>query len=632
VAGLMRGVACSSVLCASMLIFAGNGPAASSQLGMSFLDDGVVRVGVNLDDGGKIAYLAASSGEEGAGAQNLLFELEPSFYGGPFSPGAVGWGANEDGAPVVSHFNDGSTIYTKSAPWGCECVIETWVRLRGHVVAVRHRLTTFRSDVTRYPATWQELPALYTAGRTYRIYSYDGSAPYMNAPPTEVTAFAGQFFQPTNHTGLHATEHWAAIVDDDRYGVGIFEPLTTTIAAIPGTAEAAEYPWTVNGYLAPAALEIVDANAVYSYSYSLVVGSLDAIRAYAVGHRFDTRPNYHFDHDRRHWWYVNATDHGLPIHGALRINVDEDDPELVGPQQSWRAASVRTLYVRGAWHTAQADAQLFWSVPDGGFSEARSIRFFARADGRFHTYKLRLARLPTYGGIVDQLRLDPVQGGDRGWVDVECISWKRCRPQPAIERGLQAEGRLVPYLDSFDNGFAYSFQPVVLPSTGNGGSVTVTDGGLQLGLASATQLSDQGYYGFGVVSKCELVGNYDAQIDYTLLDWNVGDHVNVNFSVGDRTVFRHDHGVSTYFPPQSGGGYAPTDDVRGTLRLVRNGHYITGYYRANGEWVPLGAAPADAAAQRTSLGLFTTNGQLGHEIRVAFDNYRVNRGRLSCTS
>ena len=240
----------------------------------------------------------------------------------------------------------------------------------------------------------------------------------------------------------------AAIVGDDGFGVGIVEPMTTTIVAIPGTVEATEYPWSVNGYLAPAEPEIIDANAVYSYSYSLVVGSLEGIRAYAVRYRIDGRPDYHFSHDRRHWWYVNATDRGFPINGALRVNVDERDPQLIGPQQSWRARSARTLYVRGAWHTAQDDAQLFWSVPDGGFSEARSIRFLARNDGRFHTYKLRVARVPTYGGVIDQLRLDPVQGRDPGWADIECISWKPCRPQPAVERALQTEGRLVPYLDS----------------------------------------------------------------------------------------------------------------------------------------------------------------------------------------
>lgn len=629
-AGLLRGVACSSVVFAAILVFAGGGTASSSQLGMSFLDDGVVRVGVNLDDGGKITYLAVSSGEEGAGAQNMLFELEPAFSGGPFTSYGIGWGANEDGALVVSHYNDGSTIYTKSVPWSCECVIETWVRLRGDVVSVRHRLTNFRSDTTRYPASWQELPALYTAGRTYRIYSYDGSAPYTNAPLTEVTAFAGQFFQPTNHTGLHATEHWAAVVGDDGFGVGILEPMTTTIVAIPGTAEAAEYPWNVNGYLAPAEPEIIDANTVYSYSYSLVVGSLESIRSYAVHHRVDGRPDYHFSHDRRNWWYVNATDHGLPIHGALRVDVDGADPELLGPQQSFRAASVRTLYVRGAWHTAQDDARLFWSVPDRGFSEARSFGFLTRNDGRFHTYKLRLSRVPAYGGLVDQLRLDPVTGGDRGWVDIECISWKPCRPAPAVERTLLAEGRLVPYLDSFDDGIARSFQPVVLPSTGSGGSVTVADGQLQLGLASTTKLSNEGYYSFGLVSKCELDGNYDAQVDYTLLDWTSDDRVNVNFSVGDRTVFRHEHSVSTYFPPEGGGGFVTTDDQQGTLRLVRNGQYIMGYYRVAGAWIPLGAAAVDAAAQRVSLGLFTNNGALSHDVQVTFDNYRVNRGRLSC--
>jgi len=84
-------------------------------------------------------------------------------------------------------------------------------------------------------------------------------------------------------------------------------------------------------------------------------------------------------------------------------------------------------------------------------------------------------------------------------------------------------------------------------------------------------------------------------------------------------------------PTHTGGGFAPSDDRQGALRLVRHGRYVTGYYRLEGEWVPLGTAPADAVDQRTSLGLFTKNDWLTHNVRVAFDNFRVNRGRLVCS-
>jgi len=117
---------------------------------------------------------------------------------------------------------------------------------------------------------------------------------------------------------------------------------------------------------------------------------------------------------------------------------------------------------------------------------------------------------------------------------------------------------------------------------------------------------------------------------YALLDWTPDDHVNIDFSVGDRTVFRHDGGHSVYFPPDTGGGFAPSDDRQGALRLVRHGRYVMGYYRLDGEWVPLATAAADAVDQRTSLGLFTRNDRLTHDVRVAFDNFRVNRGRLVC--
>jgi hypothetical protein len=69
--------------------------------------------------------------------------------------------------------------------------------------------------------------------------------------------------------------------------------------------------------------------------------------------RPDDRPDYHFAHDRQHFSaFVNATDNGWPISGALHVNIDQIDPSLIGPEQWWQARDVPRLYVTAAYHTS----------------------------------------------------------------------------------------------------------------------------------------------------------------------------------------------------------------------------------------------------------------------------------------
>jgi hypothetical protein len=139
----------------------------------------------------------------------------------------------------------------------------------------------------------------------------------------------------------------------------------------------------------------------------------------------DTRPDYRFRRDRQHWTYNNASDTGFPIEGALRVKLDQDDPQMIGPEQWWQAKSVSTLYLRAAFHTTQTRAEVFWSVPGKGFSPERSVSFDIVPDGKYHTYAVDLASSPSYSGTITGLRLDPVPEGSPGEiVEIASLSWR----------------------------------------------------------------------------------------------------------------------------------------------------------------------------------------------------------------
>jgi len=409
---------------------------------MSFLDNGTIRIGVDLDIGGTITFLARSQGGENLiNSRDLGRQIQQSYYSGPSPfgkphPDWKNWSWNPIGsgdvyghpARVVEHKNDGTMLYVKTIPmqWALnnvpgECTFETWITLEGHEARVRNQLVNHRLDRTQYPAHDQELPAVYTIGKLHRLFSYTGNRPFENQPLTQIRNSG----PPWSY--WKATENWAALVNDQGWGLGVIHPGAYSFVGgfhgKPNTGGPRDDP---TGYIAPVRKEILDHNIVYGYQYQLVLRSLEEIRARALAGRLcDTRPDYDFTHDRRHWFYQNASDAGFPIEGGLRIKPGPRGAALIGPEQWWRAEEMPRLYIRAACRTHAQRAAVLWSVPEAGFGADRRVEFAIEPDGKMQTYEVNLAGSPRYRGTITGLRLD-LGESDRNDDDVriESISWK----------------------------------------------------------------------------------------------------------------------------------------------------------------------------------------------------------------
>jgi uncharacterized repeat protein (TIGR01451 family) len=402
---------------------------------MSYLDNGVIRLGVDLDKGGTITYLAASgpAGVNVINSHDFGRGVQQSYYAQPVNPGDPPWNPNAAGdsygniSPVLEQSNDGQTIYTKTTPLQgplnnvpCECTIEQWITLDGNSVQVHNRLTNARSNHTQYDAYGQHEPNVSTNGTFWRLFTYNGNSPYTGGQLTQIGGPGSAFA---------ATERWAALVDDSGFGLGVFTAFTTQfVGGFVGTPGSGGPSDSQNGYITPGTIENLDWNIVYEYDYALVLGMLDEIRAYAVAHRPSTRPNFQFDRDRQHFGIFHATDTGWPISGSLHINLDQIDPSLIGTGHSWQALDVPRLYITAAYHASPGQvlkAYLFWVVPgqDQNYAVGQSVHFTPIADGLVHTYKVNLAASPTYQGTITGLRFDPTDGGDpNGYVDIVSIA------------------------------------------------------------------------------------------------------------------------------------------------------------------------------------------------------------------
>jgi len=442
---------------------------------MSYLDNGVIRIGVNLSKGGSITYLADSgTGQNIINSADLGRQVQQSYYSGPDDFDPYGnqhpswnpwpWNPIQSGdcygnrGTVLQHTNDGGEIHVKSRPmqWALnnvpgEATFESWIRLDGAVARVRARLTNARTDTTQlYPARHQELPAVYTVGTLHRLFTYEGAAPWTNG------TLADKGHVPPPWTYWRATENWAALVNDAGWGLGVYHPGDGLfIGGFYGTWGSGGPSDSQCGYISPLQTEHIDYNIVYEYEYFLILGWLSDIRAWVYQQPRYSVPDYRFDADRRHWSCRNTSDSGFPINGFLRVSLNSSDPQMLGPPCGFYAADVPALYICAAYHTAASrTAELYWErnnegTTEGVFRSTQRVQFSAVPDGDLHTYVLNLASAPNYSGLITQLRFDPASGGTAGeYVDVRLISASR---PVEIELGADSLDRSVPYGGNLPN-------------------------------------------------------------------------------------------------------------------------------------------------------------------------------------
>jgi hypothetical protein len=78
-------------------------------------------------------------------------------------------------------------------------------------------------------------------------------------------------------------------------------------------------------------------------------------------------------------------------------------------------------------------------------------------------------------------------------------------------------------------------------------------------------------------------------------------------------------------------GAQPTSDTTGSLRVQRVGATGTNSYLRSGAWVPLSSGPTSTEPALIALGASSADAGFVHEeVRIAWDNLRINAGSVSC--
>ena len=152
-----------------------------------------------------------------------------------------------------------------------------------------------------------------------------------------------------------------------------------------------------------------------------------------------------------------------------------------------------------------------------------------------------------------------------------------------------------------------------------------------------------GNYGGHVGTLCKLPGDFDARVDYTLVDWPPRNGMLAilwSFFLPGNEGWQSSRSSSAQWGEQygsyTGPGRAtsvPLDDTSGTLRLARRNGLVTAYFLHNGHWQSLTSArntsrAAIAVGASGSAGHNAAFG--GQQVVVGFDNFSVTAVNPIC--
>ena len=364
-------------------------------------------------------------------------QIQMSHYSGPwpFEVGdkkprkdwaGLGWNPIQTGdcygnpSRVVEHRNNGKEVYIKCIPmqWPLndvpgDCLFETWTKLEGPIIHMRYRCTNQRSDKTFYRPCPQELPAVYTISKLCRLMSYTGDKPFTQDTLTRIT---NDWRKPRPWTRFVGSERWAALVDDDDWGLGVFKDDGAEFnGGIFGDARSVDPKDGSTAYIASIHMENFDYNIVFEHQTEFMVGKLADIRKRFNDLATKKPPVWRFSKDRQHWTVRDASDQGFPTKSAWRINFGEKKPFLESAAQCWRAEGAPSLNLQLSYAGQAASARILWKrLDDDHYDDKKSYRLDLNPDGRIHTYHVNLASSLEYRGLIIGLAIEPVSQPSTG--------------------------------------------------------------------------------------------------------------------------------------------------------------------------------------------------------------------------
>lgn len=243
-----------------------------------YLDNGEVRLGVNLSAGACIGWFSKSGSSDNLlNAYDVGRYVQQSYYGDkdgsdwdgkPWRYNPVQGGSWKNApAEVLESKSDATSLYAKTKPrhWATgaltpECVMEQWLRLDGKLAHMKFKMTWNGSQ--EHKPHHQELPALFVMPKLDTLLFVSAEKQLTRKQP----GFPNEY--------LKVGEPWCAWVDQNDHGIGLFMPHTTDVTCYR----------VRNGnkgdcsYLAPIKTMALTPDFVFEYEIAITIGSLEEMR------------------------------------------------------------------------------------------------------------------------------------------------------------------------------------------------------------------------------------------------------------------------------------------------------------------------------------------------------------------
>lgn len=176
--------------------------------------------------------------------------------------------------------------------------------------------------------------------------------------------------------------------------------------------------------------------------------------------------------------------------------------------------------------------------------------------------------------------------------------------------------------------------PVLSPT--NAGSIAQRNGRLEM----TKTISATGY--LGLQTKCKISGDFDVQVDFSLLNWPTQNYHTVRFAAMDLPqgpaslvgIYRNSYAGEGYQFRTASGVITdmPVNDLAGKMRLVRVGTIMSAYYWNGTAFISLGSAQTTTADTGFTLDFSSSTPSSPAGTSIAFDNFSVNSGKVICQS
>lgn len=250
-----------------------------------FIDNGLVRLAVRRSSGAGIAWFSKSGTN-----RNFINHwdrgrlIQQSYYGDedgsfwntqPWRWNPVQGGDwRGSGAKVLEIRSTTNSLYSKTLPknWAggqdvTNAVMEQWIMLTGAVAHVHFKFA-YTGEVA-HGARDQEIPAVFIEPEFKNLVLYEGDEPWTSGA-------LNRSIPGWPNEGRKITEHWAAYVDDNAVGIGIFVPIARRLTCYRFGDGRREHG--ACSYFAPLITLSIKPGFLFEYDAYLTIGSVEEIR------------------------------------------------------------------------------------------------------------------------------------------------------------------------------------------------------------------------------------------------------------------------------------------------------------------------------------------------------------------